>query len=548
MAYTPLASRRAKSETPRLEIENPGRGLNSLVSDNMIDDREASDLQNIWFTEAGAVTKRNGYHAVGTGLSNNPRGLGTYMDSSGGKYLVTIDGTALKYLKDSFAAASTYTSAGGGVTFTAGNQATFTSARGSLFIWNGVEGGSYFDGTNVTRPGTMPKGKFSLYYKGYHFASGVDGQLNRLYIAVATDATDFTNAATTLHDSTEVPGATVFAGTGANFIDIDKDDGDKITALATFQDSVIVFKERSIHQVTLDASGTPSVALITRSLGAVSHKSVETVENDVFFLSRRGIFVLGNEPNFFNAIRTNELSSRVHDDFQLISSANLGLSTAIFHNYHYHLAVPEGGTTTNNVMWSYDRRFLAWSKTKPSSLGAESFTTLIDNNNIERVFFTASDEAQIYEIDNNFSDNGTAIDASWTSKAFDIDTPDLQKRWVYVDLLFRQLSGGISISIFTDGDELAATASIPSPATGGDMGTMLLGEELLGGDPADQVLAEATTINVPYRIPIRKNARTLKVKVSNSVDNENFVLLGIYIGYFPYSQWKFDSANKLTVS
>lgn len=549
MPRTALAPRRNRRKLEDIQVINPGRGLNNLVSDNLIDDREASELQNIWFVEAGAVSKRNGYRQVGAALSNNPRGLGTYTDSSSNKYLVTIDGTGLVYLKNTFTSGTSWTSAGGGVTFTANKVTTFTQARGNLFIWNGTEGGSYFNGTNVTRPGTMPKGKFSLFYKGYHFASGVDGQLNRLYIAESANATDFTNAsgASTLNNSTEVPGATVFDDTvDAQFVDIDKDDGDKITGIATFQDSVVIFKERSIHQLTLDSTGVPSIALVTRSLGCVSHKSIDNIENDVFFLSRKGSYVLGNEPNFFNAIRTNELSSRVNPDFQLISETNYNLVSALYSGYKYFISVPEGGTSTNNVLWSYDRRFLSWSRTASMSLNAESLTTLIDASNVERLYFSASDDTYIYEITDNYSDNNSAIEAYWISKAFDAGVFDVQKRWLFVDLLFRQISGAVSITIYADDDEVAASATIPTPNSSGEMGTGSFGEYLMGGDPdtmeSDTINA---TLNVPYRVNVRKNSRTLKIKVENNNDNENFVLLGFTLYFLPFNPFKFPSANKL---
>lgn len=546
MAKTVIRPRPRNRESPRLKVINPGKGLDVQVSDNLIDDREASDLQNVQFVEAGGVSKRTGYRQLGDNLSNNPRGLGTYMDSSSSKYVCTIDGTALKYLKDT----STTWTAASGDTFTTGKTTTFTQARGLLYAWNGTDGGAYFNGSAVTRPGTMPKAKFGLFYKSYHFASGVDGQLNRVYISVSTDASDFTNAATTLHNSTEVPGASVFAGTGANFVDIDKDDGDRVTAFATFQDSVIVFKERSIHQLTLDSSGTPSVALITRSLGCVSHKSVENCENDVFFLSRRGVYVLGNEPNFFTSIRTNELSARINPRIKLISEANLNLTSAIYFDYRYWLGVPEGGTTANNLLWTYDRRYLAWSKSKTASFEAESFTVAIDSNNREKLLFTSASSAKVFEVTQAFNDNDAAIDAYWQSKAFDNGDFDIEKRWLYVDLQFRQISGGISISAFTDNDTLAASASIPAPTSAGELGTMLLGEELLGGNPDDQVYsgASSSSINVAYRVPIRKNSRTIKIKIANSTVNQNFILTGIIFGFVPFSQFKFNPANKLVPS
>ncbi len=538
MARTPLAPRRRARNVQTKKVINPGKGLNNLVSDNLVDDAEASDLLNIQYVEAGAVSKRNGYRQVANDLSNNPRGLGVYTPTSGTRYLVTVDGTTLKYTTS----VTTNFSSATGSTFTADNAVTFTQARGLLYIWNGVEGGTTFDGSACARPGTMPKASFGLFYKSYHWVSGVAGQVNRLYISVATDASDFTNAATTLHNSTEVPGATVFAGTGAAFVDIDKDDGDAITGLATFQDSVIVFKKRSIHQITLDSSGTPTVVLITRSIGCASHRSIENVENDVFFLSRQGYFVLGNEPNFFNAVRTNEVSVRIHPTIDLISEANFSKVSSIFYNNRYYSGIPEGGATANNVVLTYDRRFLAWAR---NEFGAEAWTVYTDSNEVEHLCFTSSDSAKIFEIDNNYSDNGSAINSYWTSKAYDLGEFDLEKRWVDVTMLFRQISGTVTIQVFTDNDTLAASTTVEPSPTGGDMGTITLGLELLGGNADDQVSTTNNTTNIPYRLRISKNSRTVKLKISNNINNENFVLLGINWAFYPFSHFKFPSENKL---
>lgn len=551
MARTPIQPRRRTTETPRLKVINPGKGLNVLVSENLIDNREATSVQNIEYVEAGGISKRNGYTQVGGDLSNNPRGLGVYIDTSNNKHVCTIDGTTLKYIKND---SGTWTSATGD-TFTSGKTTTFTQAQNKMFVWNGSNGGAYFDGSAVTRPGTMPSAAFGLYYKGLHIVSGTSTQRNRVYIAEGADATDFTNAsgASTLNNSTEVPGATLFddtAGTEpAQFIDIDKDDGDKITGLCTFQDSVIVFKENSIHQMTFDADGVPSVALVTRAMGCVSHKSIDNAENDVFFLSRRGMYVLGNEPQFFSAVRTNELSTRISPQLKLIDQANLPIATAIYYDYRYYLAVPETTQAYNNVLWTYDRRFLAFAKSKTDSINAEAFTTYYDTNSEEHLYFTCADDTKVYEIDSTYNDDGAAIDSYWQSKAFDADEFDLEKRWLYVDLQFRKVSGVISVDIFTDNNTLAATTTITPPDTTGEIGTLPIGLMGFGGDPADQTQDTTTNVtNVVYRVPIRKNSRTCKVKISNNREDQNFTLTAIVFGYIPFTQYKFNSTNKLQTS
>ena len=101
---------------------------------------------------------------------------------------------------------------------------------------------------------------------------------------------------------------------GGGYIDIDKDSGDQITGVIEFQDAIIVFKERSVWSVTLaysDGLVIPTVKLIIRGVGCVSGRTIKHVENDVFFLSRRGVFTLGNEANYIaNVLRTNEISAR----------------------------------------------------------------------------------------------------------------------------------------------------------------------------------------------------------------------------------------------
>lgn len=551
MPRTSVQPRRRTTETPRFKVINPGKGENTLVSENLIDNREATSTQNIQYVEAGGVSKRNGFTQFGNDLTNNPMGLGVYTDASRNKYVCTVDGTALKYRLNETGVWQTAT----GASLTSGQTTTFTQAQSKLFVWNGADGGSYFNGTTLTRPGTMPKASFGLYFKGLHIVSGVDGQPNRVYIAEGDDVTDFTNAsgASVLNNSTEVPGAITFddtAGTEpAQAIDIDKDDGDEITGICTFQDAVIIFKERSIHQVTFDADGVPSVALVTRALGCVSHKSIDNAENDVFFMSRRGMYVLGNEPQFFSAIRTNELSTRISPKLKLINESDLPKVTAIYYDYKYWLAVPESSSSYNDVLWTYDRRFLAYAKSKNDSFNAESFSLYYDSDSTERLLFTCSNSNKIYEVSSGYSDAGTAIDSHWTSKAFDANEFDIEKRWNYVDLQFRRISGVVSIDIFTDDNKLAVTTTVAPPDTQGEIGTLPIGEMLFGGDPDDQEAGETgNTTNVVYRVPIRKNSRTCKVKVSNNRDAQNFTLTAVAFGYIPFSQYKFNAANKLQTS
>jgi hypothetical protein len=522
-------------------VLNPGKGLNNALSDNLIDDREASDLENIQFVESGAPAKAYGFTQAGNTLSNNPRGLGFYNDAAAGnRDLLTVDGTALKYLNG-----STWTTISG-ASFDSSAQINMTQAGGSMYVWDGVNGGAKLaTGRTLSRPGTLPKGKFSIYYNGFHVCAGVATQENRLYISASTDTAAFTRKSTdsTLNNTTEVPGATDFTTTTtAAFVDINKNDGDKITALAKFQDALIIFKERAIFQLTFDSTGTPVVAAVSKGYGCVSHRSVDNIDNDVFFLTRNGVYVLGNEPNYFNTIRTNELTARVHPTIETINPTNFTLATALFNKYVYYLGIPSGGVSANNVTLAYDRRFQAWSKL--THIAPEAMTLYVDSSNNESVYFTSSTSAKVYVMSSNYSADGSAISAQWTSKAYDLGDFSTYKRWIDVTILFRQLVGNVDITVYTDNGTIAKSVTVNSSSTGG-IGSYQFG----GGDFGGTLSSNSATVltnNIPYRIKLSAKSRTIKVKISNSRSNETFVVLGLEFTHREYSHFVFPSAYRIS--
>lgn len=540
--------RRTRRPIPEVRVINPAGGLNTLVSDSLIKDTEASSLNNVMFVESGAVAKRYGHTQVGNTLSNNPKGLGVLYTTSV-RQVLTVDGTDLKYLNGLTWTAIT------GKTFTTGSEVNFTQARGALYIWNAVDGGGKYDGATLSTPGTMPSALFSIFYSGYHIAAGTATNVNRLYVSVLLDASDFTNdvsvADPTPDNSTDVPGASTFAGTGsgttiAQFVDVSKDDGDKITGLAKFGTVLIIFKERSIYQLTIDSSGVPTISQVTGSVGCVSHKSIDNVENDVFYLSRNGYYVLGNEPNYFNVIRSNELSQRVHPTIQGITEGNLPRAASMYHDFVFYGAIPYGGTTSNNRVLTYDRRYLAWSLS--DNVEANAFTTFIDSSNVEHLYYASDAEAKIFEIGTNYSDDGEAIAAFWQGKAHDGGKFEIYKHFIDVTLLFRQVVGSVTITAIADGNTVLANQTISNNNDlTGTVGSDEIGLLWPGGDVSDSVTTNtaAGTANVPYRMDINKDARSLKIRVENSVINETFTLLGYIITYRPYSHYQFPSAQRL---
>ena len=529
---------RKTREIKRQIVTNPSKGLNNLGSPNLIDDKEWADLQNIEFDENGVARKRMGYKTYATSLTAAV-GLGT-LKTETLSHVCTIDGTEFKYTTG-----VAWTTVGS-VAFSVSDMVSFTQAKGKLFVWNGINGGTYWDGTTLTRPGTAPKAKFSIYYSSYQIAAGVPGQVNRIYISTLTDISDFTNVSgdpSGLDNTTEVPGATVFAGTGANYIDIQKEDGDKIVALGVFQDVVIIYKQYSTYQLTLDASGSPSVVPITKAAGSVASRSVQAVENDLFSLSKEGVRSLGNEANFFSAIRTNIVSKKIDTLIKDMLPSAYDKSCAVFFNNQYLLSIPNSAGSFNDVL-VYNKLFQSWSRW--TDLDVASFCKVVDTDNQEKLLFLKSDGTQVYEFTPGvYNDDGAAIDAYMLSKVFDFKNPDITKYFVDLGLMFRTISGEMTLTVYTEGDVLFGGAvGLAGNIVADGMGYSVMGYTMLGLGGGDSS-GISTYADIVKRIAINTNSTTIRFKIANARVNENFVLLGYIHAFYPYGHYLFNSSNKI---
>lgn len=533
----------------RLVIMNPNKGLNNLVSPSLIDNHEFSDLMNVEYDEGGVIRKRYGYTTVADTLTA-ARGLGFYSTETI-RHLCTIDNGTFKYYTGSGSWTSVST-----ISFTAAQDTSFSQARIKFFIWNGTDGGAYWDGTTLARPGTMPKAKFAVYFQNKHIASGVPGQPSRIYISNIADATDFTvttGGTQPQPDSTNdsengnpnAPGATVFAGTPAlteaNVIDVRKNDGDKITGLGIFQNSVIVFKERAIYQLTFDSSGNPTVTPITYATGCVSHNSIVSVENDLYFLSRQGVRVIGNEANYYTAIRTNVLSIRIQPTVDTINKNYYARANAQYFENKYILGIPTGSSSIDRCI-VYDRRFQAFTLWK--SFNAQAMVKYIDSLNAEYLYFLDDAGTQVYKRSTGtYADNGSAIEAWVTGKAQDLGNPDITKFWVDWRPVFRRIAGRVTLTIYQDDGATVGTATIGSLSNRG-MGMNMLGTFQLGTD-GESSTTTASFVDTPQSVNLNLSSRTVNFKIYNNNVNENFTLLGWIYASYPKSHYYFDSANKI---
>lgn len=323
---------------------------------------------------------------------------------------------------------------------------------------------------------------------------------------------------------------------GGGYVDIDKDSGDRITGLIEFQDAIVVFKERSIWQVTLAAVGAlvvPTVKLVIRGVGCVSHRTIKHVENDVFFLSRRGVFTLGNEANYLaNVLRTNEISAKIRPLFQTLSTAQLGITCAIYQDNKYRLSYPGSGEAVNTKEIIYDRERLAWMGPNYMPAVAGIYEVYYDGANRENLVWGDTNDNFVTEMSSGYSnDKGVKIQTTLLTKKTAFDNPFRFKQVKKLFSNWRNVQGSPNVNIILETRDGAAgtaesfTVSTNNAGVGWGFdkwGTFKWGTSLGAGSSAgSNDLVKRTLIN--------KVGRTVQVEITTTGATDKYELLALQI-------------------
>ena len=97
------------TKTSRVYVTQLTGGANSSIASSLIDEKEASDLLNIRWTNAGIVNKRDGFRDWGVELTD-PRWIGKVQGPT--PQILAMDGTTLKKTTDGIWSAVTVSGAG----------------------------------------------------------------------------------------------------------------------------------------------------------------------------------------------------------------------------------------------------------------------------------------------------------------------------------------------------------------------------------------------------------------------------------------------------
>lgn len=201
--------------------------------------------------------------------------------------------------------------------------------------------------------GSPPNFAFSETHKNRHWAAGNAAVPSRLYFSVNVDPEDW-------------------IGSGSGNIDIDPDDGDVITAIASHKNELWVFKgpyKGSIHRITGSApTGGDAFARTTfiNGLGAVGHNTISRFGDDLLFMSPDGLIHSLKSTaafgDFVEATLSRPINSWIRDHVNHGRLKHAWSQTCDEFGVVL-FALPIDSSTDNNIILMMDYRFLALNET-----------------------------------------------------------------------------------------------------------------------------------------------------------------------------------------
>jgi len=251
--------------------------------------------------------------------------------------------------------------------------------------------------------GSPPSGKYIRVFNNYLFLAGNSTYPSRLYWS---NLKDF-----------ETWG-------GSDFIDINREDGDPITALFLLGDYLYIGKEDTLWRLTYTGDSLfPFELRKAADVGVRSHWSVAGISDVKFFLSGDGVYMVSVDS------LPQKISEPIETSDELLGTATSRWDNAVAlfqpDRREYWLFIAGSGQVTNTVVYMFDVGLQAWAKWTGWSFNVVGQVESVSNTWTP---YGGDYSGNIYELDSGTNDNASAIDFQIETGAYDYGSPALRKQ------------------------------------------------------------------------------------------------------------------------
>lgn len=329
---------------------------------------------------------------------------------------------------------------------------------------------------------------------------------------------------------------------GGGYVFIEPDSGQNITGLGIHQEKLVVFKENSVWQVSLNQIEfgnflvlDPQYKLLTASQGCSSFRSIVPMENDVAFANAKGMYILRYEPQLLTVINASEISAKIRPLFESLTYADITNSAGVYYDKKYILSFPY-----SKQIVIFDRERLSFVGPWTTPYGITHWVKYVDENGNERLIGADSNDNYVTEFVKTLqSDKGTAIKTIFKSRKEDFGDWTTFKTINEVFTNFRSIVGSVSVNIYVENRDGRVVIAKAFNLTGtGSSGTSGFGTEAIGLPRFGLTdnMVQVTPSETLKRTFIYQSARTYQVEIRTSGATDDFELLGVTAIAIPQSR------------
>jgi hypothetical protein len=417
-----------------ITFQNPGsKGLNTTDSSNALDASWATLLENAVFDNAGRIAARKGWSKLTTSGTPGAYNIEQIHCFEDGTNTVVISTSNLKV----YSGTTTLTDRTGALVPTANrwqfvnwNDGTNTKVLGwqtghSPIVSTVTAGTPANFAAIVASSGSFPTGDACMVAWGRVWASQNDN-LTIKYSGLLNETQWASGGAGSVDTRYYWPGY-----------------GDFIVALAMYQDYLVVFGKRNIllYAGTLTPSSALTLVDKIEGVGCVARDSVQSLGNDILFLSETGLRSLSRtlttDRSTGSKIPVQEVGPQVRDEIVSYISGNELLIRSCYNvaEGFYLLVIPESsdhvcyvvdlkGIKTQNLLGSdsfdvSNARISKWT-------GWNAYSVAYGRNQVMYGGFsnTADSNNRVIASYSGYNDNTSTYNFSWLSPWIDLSTDD----------------------------------------------------------------------------------------------------------------------------
>ncbi len=327
----------------------------------------------------------------------------------------------------------------------------------------------------------------------------------------------------------------------------DNDSG--INGLAPFESKVIIAKENSIHQFYFSpTTGDAIIQELITYTGCGAPGSMVIMENDIAFIdSERRLRIMGYEPNFTAQIRTTSLTEgRVQSLYDEIDPNYLMNSEAVYYNGRYILAATSMGSTVNDMVLIYDRKYLAFlGKWTGADCHVRCWCVYDGIDKKKRLFAGSSDSAYVYEfnVEGKLANHdNTAVESIIRTRNEDMENSGQQKIWKWVDLRLFRVQGNVKLKVLMNGSTTIVERAF---STGTSSGWGIKRWGVVRWGVSTGIAASASDLDKTYRRELYEPGNSIQFELSKNDSTTDFILVLIRGQALMLPLEVFDNANMI---